>query len=386
MTAPEMEVSMKRFIPLFIIFLLIVIRAAPAQELEVNKEEGGTQEQKESPPPMADLDELHQFLWKKAEAGEFSGAVLIARDGKPLFENAYGYASKRFDVSNTLDTKFNLGSINKIFTSIAILQLAENGKVSLDDPVGKYLDMFPSDIAEKVTLRHLLDMSSGWGDYWENTDFNASQFKLRTVSDYMEFIKDIPLDFEPGTDRQHCNTGFEVAGAVIEKVTGEDYFDYIRTHIYEPLGMTNTDSFHRDGPVKNIATGYTDFTPQGKTGTGYEWSNKYLLSPRGTPAGGGYSTVRDMLKIGQALRNNTVLSEDYTRILWNGFRGDPGDPINPLILERMWVSAGGAPGISAILAIGIESGLTCIVLSNYDFPVAMDIFGEIRRMNLTEEK
>ena len=373
---------MRRLVSLFVILLLIVPGFASGQESEAINQEGATPEQEETLPPIANLDELHQFLLKKEEAGEFSGAVLIALDGKPLLKEAYGYASKRFDVANTLDTKFNLGSINKLFTSIAILQLAEKGKVSLDDPIGKYLDMFPSDVADNVTIRHLLDMTSGWGDYWDNADFNARQFRLRTVSDYMEFIKNIPLDFEPGTSVQHCNTGFEVAGAVIEKVSGEDYFDYIRTHIYEPLRMTNTDSFDRDGPVKNLATGYTDFTPEGATGSGYEWSNMYLLSSRGTPAGGGYSTVDDMLKMAQALRNNTILSEDYTRIIWNGFRGDPGDPINPLILERMWVSAGGAQGISAILAIGIESGLTCIVLSNYDFPVALDIFKEIRRMDL----
>jgi D-alanyl-D-alanine carboxypeptidase len=369
-TAPEIEVSMKKSTTLSVIILLIALGFAVAQEVE------------ETLPPIADLDQLHQFLLKKEKAGEFSGAVLIARDGTPLFENAYGYASKRFDVRNTLDTKFNLGSINKLFTSIAILQLADGGKVSLDDPIGKYLDIFPSHIAEKVTLRQLLDMSSGWGDYWENADFKASQFNLRTVPDYMEFIKDIPLDFEPGTSIQHCNTGFEVAGAVIEKVTGDDYFEYIRSHIYEPLGMKDTDSFHRDGPAKNLATGYTDLTPEGEPGGGYQWSNMYLLSPRGTPAGGGYSTVTDLLEISKALRNNTILSEDYTRIIWNAFRGEPGDPINPLILERMWVSAGGAPGISAILAIGIDSGLTCIVLSNYDFPVALDIFKEIRRMDL----
>jgi CubicO group peptidase (beta-lactamase class C family) len=183
---------------------------------------------------------------------------------------------------------------------------------------------------------------------------------------------------------QHSNTGFEVAGAVIEKLAGMDYFDYIRTYIYEPLGMSNTDSFHRDGPVKNLAMGYTDFTPEGKTGKGYEWSNTYLLSPRGTPAGGGYSTLEDMLKLDQALRKHKILSSDYTNVIWNGFRGDPGDPINPIILERMWVSAGGAPGISAIWGISLKDGVSYIILSNYDFPVAMNIFQEIRKMDLTK--
>jgi len=393
------EVSMKKFVAIFSVLFLVVIcfgqghSYAPSgkQELKVIKKQGaqdvkkeGGEKAQEAPPPIASLEALHQFLLKKAKTNEFSGTVLIAREGKPVFKEAYGFASKRFEVPNKTDTKFNLGSINKLFTSIAILQLAEKGKVALDDPIGKYLDVFPDDIAEKVTIRHLLDMSSGWGDYWENEDFNAHQFKLRTVSDYMEFIKDIPLDFEPGTDTQHCNTGFEVAGAVIEKVTGEDYYNYIRTYIYEPLGMSDTDSFHRDGPVKNLAIGYTDFTPEGKTGKGYEWSNMYILSPRGTPAGGGYSTVGDILKLDQALRNNKILSQDYTHVIWNGFRGDPGDPINPIILERMWVSVGGAPGITAIFGISLKDGLTYIVLSNYDFPVAMDIFREIRRMDLTK--
>jgi len=340
---------------------------------------GFAQRQEEKPAPITSLEALHQFLLQKAEANQFSGVVMIAREGKQVFKEAYGFASKRFDVPNKIDTKFNLGSINKVFTAIAILQLAEKGKLALDDPIGKYLDVFPDDIAQKVTIQHLLAMSSGWGDYWENEDFKARQFRLRTVSDYLEFVKDIPLDFEPGTDTKHSNTGFEIAGAVIEKVTGEDYYGYIRTHIYEPLGMSDTDSFHKDSPVKNLAMGYTDYPREGKTGKGYEWSNTYIFPPRGTPAGGGYSTVEDMLKLAQALRNNKILTPDYTAVIWNGMRGYPGDPINPSILQGMWTAEGGAQGISTILGINFKHNLTFIVLSNYDFPVATDVLKEIIR-------
>ena len=391
---------MKKMVSIFAVVCLFILCTgeghsfvpAGKQELKIIKKgeaperqkAAGEQAQEEKPPAIASLDELHSFLLKKAEANEFSGTVLIAKEGKPIFQNAYGFASKRFDVPNRIDTKFNLGSINKLFTSIAILQLAELGKLTLDDPIGKFLDIFPDDVAQKVLIRHLLDMSSGWGDYWEHEVYNARQVKLRTVSEYMEFIKDMPLDFEPGSDAQHSNTGFEVAGAVIEKITGKDYFDYVRTHIYEPLGMSDTDSFDRDGPVKNLAMGYTNFTTEGPVGKGYEWNNVFLLSPRGTPAGGGYSTVEDMLKIDQALRNNKILSPDYTHVIWNGFRGDPGDPINPIILERMWVSAGGAPGIGAIWGISLKDGVSIIILSNYDFPVAMEYFKAIREIDLTK--
>ena len=147
---------------------------------------------------FSSLEELEQYLREKEKENEFSGTVLIAKDGDPIFHEAYGNASKRFSVPNKRDTKFNLGSCNKAFTTVAIAQLMEHGKLSLDDPIGKYLEMFPRAIAEKVTIRHLLNMRSGWGDYWSNDYFRTHITQLRTVSNYMEFIKDIPFGFEPG--------------------------------------------------------------------------------------------------------------------------------------------------------------------------------------------
>lgn len=326
---------------------------------------------------FSNLEELHQYLLKKTEKNKFSGTVLIAKDGNPIFQRAYGYASKRFEVPNKLDTKFNLGSINKSFTAVAILQLVEDGKILIDDPIGKYLDIFPQDIADKVTIRHLLNMRSGWGDYWGNEYYLSHQNSLRTLVDYMEFIKDIPLDFEPGTNFQHCNTGFEVAGAIIEKISGMDYFEYIRKNIYESSGMKNTDSYHRDGPVKNLAVGYTNMNSNDPKGKTYQWANTYILSPRGTPAGGGYSTAEDMLKYDQALRNNRLIGKDYMNFMNNRFQGNIGDPHTPRRTSR---SAGGAPGMSTLLARDLIKGYTVIVLSNYDFPSAMEVGNEIIKM------
>ena len=154
---------------------------------------------------FSNLEELHQYLLKKSKENEFSGNVLIAKNGNPVFQEAYGYASKKLELPNNVDTKFNLGSINKIFTTVAITQLMEKGKLSIDDRIGKYLDIFSQDIADKVTIRHLLNMRSGWGDYWTNEYYLSNKDQLLTVSDYMKFIKGIPLDFEPGTNFQHCN-------------------------------------------------------------------------------------------------------------------------------------------------------------------------------------
>ncbi len=333
--------------------------------------------QKNEEEMFSNLEELHQYLLKKTEGNTFSGTVLIAKDGNPTFQRAYGYASKRFEVPNKLDTKFNLGSLNKSFTTVAILQLVEDGKISIDDPIGKYLDIFPQDIAEKVTIQHLLNMKSGWGDYWGNEYYLSHQNSLRTIGDYMEFIKDIPLNFEPGTNFQHCNTGFEVAGAIIEKISGMDYFKYIRKNIYEASGMKNTDSYNRDGPVKNLAVGYTNMNSNDPKGKTYQWENSYILSPRGTPSGGGYSTAEDMLKYDQALRNNRLIGKDYMNFMNNRIQGNIGDPHTPRKTSKF---AGGAPGMSALLARDLINGYTVIVLSNYDFPSAMEVGNGIIEM------
>lgn len=339
---------------------------------------GGSGAMSESDEHFSNLEELERYLREKEKNNEFSGTVLIARNGNPVFQEAYGYASKRFSIPNRLDTKFNLGSCNKVFTAIAIVQLMEKGKLSLDDPIGKFLDIFPSEIAEKVTIRHLLNMRSGWGDYWSNDYFLSHITRLRSVSQYMEFIKDMPLDFEPGTNFQHCNTGFIVAGAIIETVSGTDYYEYIRKNIYEPAGMADSDSYDKDGPVENLAMGYTNMNRADPESIDYKWNNMYSLPPRGTPTGGGYSTVEDLLKFGNALREFKLLSPDYTRYYLNRFEGVPGDshtlPMNPYQI------AGAAPGICAYIALDFQSSCSVIVLSNHDYPAGMNVGTEILTM------
>ncbi|MGA9295256.1 MAG: serine hydrolase domain-containing protein [Ignavibacteriaceae bacterium] len=320
------------------------------------------------------VEHIKDYISKLSAQNKFSGSVIVAKEGKILLHQTAGYANKRFKVFNEADTKFNLGSLNKSFTTVAILQLVEKGKIGIDDPVGNYLDFFPKDIAEKVTIRQLLDMSSGWGDYWDNKYYLQHKDELRTVNQYMEFIKNIPLDFEPGSHMQHSNIGFEVLGAVIEKVSKMDYFNYIREDIYKPAGMINSDSYNRDSPVKNLATGYTNNNVMDTINTGWEWENTYILSPRETPAGGGYSTTEDMLNYDNALRNGKLIGEAYLNFMDKRFKGNIGDSLIP---TRVLRSAGGAPGVSTFFARDMKNGFTIIVLSNYDHPVAIDVGNEI---------
>jgi CubicO group peptidase (beta-lactamase class C family) len=341
---------------------------------------GGTSGPSPSPARPAsvtgspNLDRIKAFLEEQSRLGRFSGSALIARNGKPLLRETAGMASKRFHVPNRIDTKFNLGSLNKSFTAVAVLQLIEAGKVGIDDPIEKYLGIFPESVGNKVTVRQLLNMSNGWGDYWRHPYFRQHKDELRSVPDYMEFIKTIPLDFEPGTNTQHSNIGFEVAGALVEAVSGIDYFTYIREHVYQPAGMLETDSYDRDSSVENLAVGYTNMHPLNKDTTDFRWENTYLLSARGTPAGGGYSTVEDMLKYDTAVRSGKLIGAKYVDFMSSGYRGKIGDPFIP---QRVLRGAGGANGVSTFFARDLRTGYTIIIMTNVDNPVAIDIGNEI---------
>jgi CubicO group peptidase (beta-lactamase class C family) len=184
----------------------------------------------------------------------------------------------------------------------------------------------------------------------------------------------MPLQFEPGSETIHSNTGYEVLGAVIEEITGQDYYDYIRENIYVPAGMTSSDSYERDAVVENMATGYTNVHPYDEIGEGYMRTNTLMLSPRGTPAGGGYSTAGDMLRFATALKNHELLGPEYTGLLLNSFE-DIEEGSEP---RRGIAIAGGAPGVSAFLSMSLESKYTVIVLSNYDTPAAIEVGRMIR--------
>lgn len=313
------------------------------------------------------LEELDAYLRAETAANRFSGAVLVARDGQPLYQKAFGPASKRYDVPNRIDTKFNIGSINKEFTATAIAQLQEQGKLNLDDPLGKYLPDYPKEIADKVTIRQLLHHESGMGHYW-NDRWDARKGRIRTVGELIETFKDEPLQFEPGSRRQYSNAGYVVLGAIIERVSGQNYDDYLREHIFRPAGMQDTEAYEMDRPVLNLATGYTNWQPDGAEGEGYRRNNLFIMGLKGSPAGGGYSTLNDLLKYDQALKAGKFFSGNSAaaaRMVTGG---------NGLGI------AGGAPGCNAILESDWESGYTVVVLSNYDPPTAEDLGLEIMRM------
>lgn len=196
-------------------------------------------------PLTAQVDEKNiaaqtdKLLNDAVEKGIFSGTVIISNNGKQFYKKQYGYAdwnTKRPIDDNTL---FNIGSLNKQFTAEMIHQLVKEKKIDYESPLSRYLDLFPVEIGNKITIQHLLEMRSGLGDYIDSPAFRKIQQTDFKLSDLLDLIKKEKLLFEPGTDRRYSNSGYVVLGAVIEKVTGKSYEENLRTRIVEPLGLKN---------------------------------------------------------------------------------------------------------------------------------------------------
>jgi CubicO group peptidase (beta-lactamase class C family) len=313
---------------------------------------------------------IESRLNELVSADEFSGAVLLAKGDKPIFQKAYGLASKEYNVPNRIDTKFNLGSINKIFTQVAVGQLLEQGKLSLDDKLGRYLPEYPNrGAADRVTIRQLLDMSSGIGDFF-GPQFDAmSKSKLRTIKDFLPLFASQPLAFEPGTNHQYSNGAYVVLGAIIEKVSGQDYYEYVHEHVFKPAGMQNAEWYEGDKPTPNMAGGYTS------EGGGSRRNNVYTRPARGSSAGGGYATAEDLLKFSIALQTGKLQLPNFRESTATGKQGSPGT--KPKSFSGLGI-AGGANGINAVLEVNSASGYTLVVMSNYDPPSAERVARQIR--------
>lgn len=313
--------------------------------------------------------QIDGYLARLAEEDRFSGAVLVGADGDIAFERAYGLASREFAAPNGVQTRFDIGSITKDFTRVAVAQLIAEGRLGLDDKLGEHLPDYPNPEARaKVTVRQLFEHSSGIGDYfteeWRRTPMGA----LREHQDYIAIWGPKPLEFEPGTDRSYSNFGFTLLGAIIEKVSGQPYFEYVAEKIFAPAGMEDSGFFAVDQPIPNVAVGYTK---RGSERTGELRKNIYLEPAVGGPWGKTYSTARDLWRFWQALSHHRLTPSAYTR--WVLLDGPP--PVagaaatatataNPVTEVGL---GGGGPGLSAELVA--SDGHVLIVLANLDPPV-----------------
>ena len=318
---------------------------------------------------------VRKFAEDRAASNKFSGAVAISKDGKTVFEQAYGLADREKKSANTVQTRFRMGSMNKMFTATAILQLAQAGKLRLTDALGKFLTDYPNkDVAMKVTIHDLLTHTGGTGDIF-GPEFDQHRLELKTLQDYVQLYGKRGLQFDPGSKWEYSNYGFLLLGIIVEKASGEDYYGYVQDHIFGPAGMTLSGSLPEDQAVPGRSVGYT------KSEDGGDWkSNTATLPYRGTSAGGGYTTVEDLLKFANALGACKLLDRKHTELLTTGHMDTPmgskyayGFMDNPHERTRWFGHSGGAPGMNGDLRIFPESHYVVAVLSNLDPPAAESV-------------
>lgn len=315
---------------------------------------------------------FRSYLQQTSASDRFSGAALVAHDGKTVFEQAYGLADRQNQTANQPGTQFRIGSMNKMFTAVSILQLAQAGKLQLTDPLIKFLpDYANKDLASKVTIHHLLTHTGGTGDIF-GPEFDAHRLELKTLNDFVKLYEKRPLQFEPGSKWEYSNFGFLLLGVIVEKVSGQSYYDYVREHVFHPAGMNATDSLPESEAVAGRSIGYM------KEGPNASWTpNTETLPYRGSSAGGGYSTVGDLLRFALALQNNKLLDAEHTKLLLTGKVDRPGggkyaygfgdEETNG---GHCYGHGGGAPGMNGELKFCPQTGYVIAVLANIDPPAA----------------
>jgi len=317
----------------------------------------GARPARPSPVSQAELvRRLGTSVDSLAKAGQFSGVAVLAKNGVPVFQRAYGMANRERGVANDLETAFNLGSINKVFTQIAILQLSAAGKLDLDSTLAEYWPDYPNkDVAHKITIRQLMRHTSGIGGNIFDTPAGGKRSDVRTLRDYLALFVSEPPQFEAGTRNAYSNAGYVVLGIVIERLSGEDYYTYVRQHIFDPAGMNRTGSFFVDSLPPNTAIGYTR-GDENAPSTAPLRPNTRELPGRGSSAGGGYSTAQDLLRFLEALREHRIP---------NGLPAGLG-------------IAGGSGGINAVVEGDLPGGYDLVVLTNLDPPAAMRVSRMVR--------
>jgi CubicO group peptidase (beta-lactamase class C family) len=299
---------------------------------------------------------------------DFSGTILVAHNDKIIEQRAYGLSSIEFNVKNITDTKFNIASITKLFTAVATLQLYEQGKLNLNIPIGQYLPDYPNKVVrDSVTIHQLLTHTSGLNNFYPAGLDKMKSLEYKEISDFVPLFVNEALLSKPGTKYDYSGTGYVILGLIIEKVSGENYYNYIRQNILNPAKMINTTELEVDSIVTNKASGYTSMFGENKILK----KNDYYLS-KASPAGFYYSNINDLFNFSKALRGYKLLKKETTELMFKpkvkgynthlGYGIDIDQRYNQKIIGH----SGGWYGIHCELMDFMESNYTVVILSNID--------------------
>ncbi len=328
-------------------------------------------------------NKIKEIVEKAYELNRFSGCVLVTKGENKIFEGAYGFSDIEQKKFNSLDTKFNVASITKTFTAVCIMLLVKEKKINLDDPVIKYLDNFP--LGDQITIYNLLTHTAGFGDYEEDPEYLKKMFEIDEISEITNIIyKSSLLIKTPGIKRIYSNSGAIILGAIIEKVSGEKYSEFLTNKILIPLGMRN--SKHSNRLIDdNIAKGYV-----------YEYYGRFretsdLVIPPSS-ATGLQTTVNDLLKFSDALFQNSLLDSTTRNIMLKEYIPEESDEmsygcfweIRKVGNYTAFGHAGRQVGYNSRFYKYLDSNYTIIILSNLDYG-AEAIFSKIEAVLLNHD-
>lgn len=310
----------------------------------------------------AKIDEVMEIYAKR---GQFSGAVLLAEEGKILYKNAFGFANRDWEISNSTDTKFRLASISKQFTSMLIFQLVQEGKLNLEDKISDHLKDYRKDTGTKISLYHLLTNTSGIPSYNDDRkwirDYSRDNFK---VKDFIQKFCSDSLHFESGTKFEYSNSGFYILGEIIQTVTGKSYEQNLKERIFEPLGMKNTGLEKNKEITPKLATGYDKIFTEIKNANYIDLTTHFSASAI-------YSTVEDLLLWDKALYTEKLISKELKAKMFEPFLGDYACAWEAKFFkfanqDSLFVVShdGGIEGFNARFVRFVEDEKTLIILRN----------------------
>jgi len=344
-----------------------------------------------SGPVATGLRAYSQFVAQQAAADQFSGTVLLARRGRPVLARSWGMADKERSIPNRVGTMFGLASLGKIFTGIAIGQLAARGAVDLFATVGTYLDGFPAEIAGNVTVHQMFTHTSGMGNYmnspvWQQEARNWTT-PAQEFADTMSIIQQSGLQFTPGTAYGYSNSGYYTLGAIVAQVSGQPLGDYLSTHVFGPAGMTHTGNYTTAQILArpDIAHAYGPPQAGGSRVDLTTAPGQFVSTGGASGAGGGYSSAPDLLGLALALNSGKLLDPGHTQVITTGkYPISPTEtsdqPPDPSVMvcygfeervvdnHRVFGHGGASPvpgGIATDLSVYADLDWVAVLLSNY---------------------
>jgi CubicO group peptidase (beta-lactamase class C family) len=320
-----------------------------------------------------DSTKLSRYMDAFRSLHDFNGTVLAVKNDKPVFTRSFGFADPGHSIPNSTDTKFRIGSCSKQFTAISILQLQEQGKLSVKDKLSKFFPDFPA--SDIITIEMLLANRSGLNDFYQTDKYERLNSPSLTKEKIIELIRTCKLDFPPGTKYAYSNPGYFILGLIIEKASGVSFDEYITTNIFSKANMHSSGVDHNETDISNKATG---FVPKGKGLAPAPFDNMACIQGCGNL----YSTANDIQRYFYALKENILLSEKSRELLLTPLSENVmygGLPLNGMYAFGLMIDTigghhfckhgGWCYGFKSDISMFFQENVLVIVLSNYESDV-----------------